>query len=98
MTQIVQCRRRVEKKLNAGKVMIPIQNILQEYFRLFVQNVTEIYINKSKTFFFHCSAIVCQPKFSQEGFRSTATRKLSINVITTNFGYSTRTVQFAFIA
>lgn len=78
--------------------MIPIQNILKEYFRLFVQNVTEIYINKSKTFFFHCSAIVCQSKSSQEGFRSTATRKLSITVSTTNFGYSTGTIQFAFIA
>lgn len=64
MTQIdyiLQCRRRVEKKLNAGKVMIPIQNILQEYFRLFVQNVTEIYINKSKTFFFIVALLSANP-------------------------------------
>lgn len=78
--------------------MIPIQNILQEYFRLFLQNVTEIYFKNLKHFFFHCSAIVCRPKFSQEAFRSTAPRKLSITVTTTIFGYSTRTVQFAFIA
>lgn len=58
---ILQCRRRVEKKFNAGKVMIPIQNILQEYFRPFVQNVTEIYFNKSKTFFFIVALLSANP-------------------------------------
>lgn len=43
--------------------MIPIQNILQEYFRLFVQNVTEIYINKSKTFFFIVALLSANPNY-----------------------------------
>lgn len=43
--------------------MIPIQNTLEytEYFRLFVQNVTEIYINKSKTFFFIVALLSANP-------------------------------------
>lgn len=80
--------------------MIPIQNILQEYFRLFVQNVTEIYINKSKTFFFIVALLSANPNSLKKALdlQLHVNYIVSITVITTNFSYSTRTVQFAFIA